>query len=302
MVSRKLLLSLLLVICSEFHGAFCASRRAPDPGPPMPNPAQTSPEPDETAAAIPGATPNHAPPPPLIPIPLQPNQCSFGVDDVDGADGAGYAETNALYILANDPAKCPGIMDSLEICFFITEALSSSYGIQILSFRPQYSSGGDIQSYRKLNGMYIEIEQNYDTSESGEAVCQIIEPENSLRLSNRDVLGFATGQGLNIALTSSNDRDLFQYVPSDGGSEQKRRKRFSVQDASNLNSIPTTQLQQANNTVIPALKIVMSKCFFVQSLLIVMTCLNGYLSPSRYQQCQQPSWSDANSHRKSLQW
>ena len=248
MVLKKLLLW-TAVICSIIHGSFCAKSRGSE-NPPMPPPAPP-------AQATPNTTtPHHIPPPSLISVTLLPNQCSLGAENTDAVDSERYAEANALYILANDPAECSGFIDSLDLCFFITEVINSSYSIQILSFRPQYSSNGDIRSYRKLSraSVNIDIDFEFFNAEGGDAICQIVEPEERLSLSEGDILGFATGQGFNIGHIISDDRGLFLYVPP-------QRRKHSEQDVSDIEFIRTTQLKQDNKTATPALKIVMSKCF-----------------------------------------
>lgn len=241
----KRLLFWTAVICSLLHGRYCTTNSAPPrpPRPPPPPPAQAT----SSSAAEPTPTPAHTPSPP---VPLQPNQCSFGAENIYSADFQGYSEADALYILLNHPAECPGVADSLELCYFITEAKNASYTIHLLSFRPLYYTSDDIQFFGKLSGVSVDIITEFF---SGGANCQVIEVEEKLSLGKGDVLGFVTEEGFNIALMTSDENDLFQYVPSN-------TDQFSLQDVLNLETIPITQLKQFNNTAIPALKIVLSKC------------------------------------------
>ena len=230
----------ILILYSTFYEILCTRRPGSGNHPPPPPPRPPAPAPSNSNKPIPTSHP--IPSPPLKPPALLPNQCSLGAENADAIDG--YVEANTLYILAEDPAECSGVIDSLFFCFFVSESMSSS--IQLLSFRQQYSSDGDIQSYRKLGGSYADIEVN---EASGGVMCQILKPNDALSLSEGDVLGFATKQGFNIALMKLNDTHSFQYI--------------SFEDESELQSIPTTQLTQANDTATPVLKIVMSKCCFV---------------------------------------
>ena len=235
---------LLCILCSLFYGILCARSRRPGPDnhPPPPPPPPRPPTPASSNSTGPIPT-SHPIPPPLVPSTLLPNQCSFGVEN---ADADGYAAANTLYILAGDPAKCSGTIDSLFFCFSISESVRhSKYTIQLISFRQHYSSNGDLQSYRKLGGAHADIEVD---EESGGIACRIIKPNNTLSLSEGDVLGFATEQGFHIALTKINDTHIiFQFMPFED----------------ELESIPATQptTEQANHTATPVLKIVISKLF-----------------------------------------
>lgn len=261
----KRLLFWTAIICSLLHGGYHAKKTAahrPRPRPPSPRPPLPSPPlvPSSEAAPVtePTPTPRHSPSPPPIPVPLQPNQCSFGAENAYPTDFQGHMETDVLYVLANHSADCAGFVDSLEFCYFYntTEAKNSSYTIHLLSFRPQYNTSGDVQLYRKANEASVDVEADFfNTSKGDGSLCQVIEPKDRLSLSEGDVIGFATQQGLSIALMASDEKGIFQYVPSD-----TMQKQLSVQDLLQLESIPTAQLKQANNTATPVLKIVMSKC------------------------------------------
>ena len=266
----KRLLFWTAIICSLLHGGYYAKKspaRPPRPGPPRPPPRPPPPplspsspplvSSSEAAVTEPTPTPRHSPSPPPIPVPLQPNQCSFGAENAYTTDFQGYLETDVLYVLANHPADCAGFVDSLEFCYFYntTEAKNSSYTtIHLLSFRPLYNTSGDVQLYRKINGASVDIEAFFNTSKGDGTLCQVIKPEDRLSLREGDVIGFATEQGFNIALMASDEKGVFQYVPSD--SMQQELSVHVLQ----LESIPTAQLKQANNTATPVLKIVMSKC------------------------------------------
>ena len=240
------------MISSILRGTLCRGKQGhekhPPPPPPPPPPSPGS---EILSTLLPKSTPQHIPPPPLKPETLLPNQCFFGSENIDAVDSSeGYADANALYILANDPAECSGIVDSVEICYYITEVSSS---IQFVSFRRKYSSNV-VEAYRKLSTASLDVEINAGNVESGEAFCDYL--ELGLSLSKGDVLGFITDEGFNVAIITSDDRDVFWYVPP---SEQERRKRSSLNFVSELQSIPTTQLRQANTSGTPALRIVMSK-------------------------------------------
>lgn len=263
MVALKLLL-LAAVICSWNRGV-SSGPLPPALPPPSPKPGPT-----------PFQTPQNAPPPPLVPIPLQPNQCSFGVENTEIHATGNLAESNSLYVLANDPATCSGFIDSLEICYLVTGSLSSASNLHIFTFRPQYSNSG-VKSYNKMDGTSVLLESG--NLEGAEADCQYVQPEEVLWLREGDVLGFITSEGISTLLTTSDERDLYLYTP---GAKQKRRKRLSVQDVLSVQSIASSELLQANETVTPVLKIVMSKW----CLCSLLTCLNKYLSPPR-QQCGQ---------------
>ena len=268
----SLLLFWVAVSCSIFCGTLCRKKPNAENGapPPPPPPAPRPPPPPPptptsggssgksanlTASLLP--TPQNIPPPNLKPIPLQPNQCAFGADSTDTVDSAdGYAEANLLYLLVNDPAECSGIIESIEICFYITEATKYSYILQFLSFRLQTSP----EAYRKVSAVSADVEISFVDTEGGEEICQIVELEHTLGLNEGDFLGFVTEHGFNIAFISSNDnKGIFQYIPSNDGTSSEHKKV----DVSNVQSIPTTQLKQANTTATPALKIVMSKCYVI---------------------------------------
>ena len=230
--------------------------RSLPPPPPRP-PAKAVPS-SARLTQTPAPSPQHFPPPPLMPQPIQPNQCSFGVENSGGNTAGGFADANALYFLANDPAVCTGIIDNLEICFLVTSFTSSS-NLHILTFRPQSSDSG-VKSYSKVDETSFTV-----TSENLEGAvveCQYLQPENNLYLREGDVLGFITNQGVRVYLSASNERDLYQYVP---GSKRKRRKRLSVQEAFQVQSITNSDLIQGNATVTPVMKIVMSKYSFDSS-------------------------------------
>lgn len=261
MAALKLLL-LTAVICI-WNRRVLGEPLPPDLPPPPPKPSPT-----------PSQTPQNAPPPPLVPIPLQPNQCSFGVEDARISATGHYAEPNSLYLLANDPATCSGFINNLEICYLVTGSLSSSDDFHIFAFRPQFLNGA-VRSYRKVDGTSVVLQPG--NLEGAEAECQYVQPEEVLWLREGDVLGFITGEGVVTLLTTSNERDLYLYTPS--GTKQKRGKRLSAQDVFSMQSIANSELERANETVTPLLKIVMSKWFLCSPL----ACLNMCLSPSRQQ-------------------
>ena len=176
------------------------------------------------------------------------------MDSIDSSEG--YAEANTLYILANDPAECSGIVDGLEFCFYINGDVKDSYSVQFLAFRRRYANGA-VRSYHRIGTASVDVGTYFVNGEGGEAACEIIDLSSILRLNEGDVLGFVTEQGLSIAFSSSEDRDVFQYVPS---SDQQRQKRLSAEDVSELQYLSATQLKQANNTATPVLRIIMSKC------------------------------------------
>ena len=281
MAALKLLL-LAAVMCSRNRRAV-SEPLPPDLPPPPPKPSPTP------------QTPQNAPPPPLVPIPLQPNQCSFGVEDTGISASGDYAEPNSLYLLANDPAACSGFIDNLEICYLVTGSLSSTADLHIFTFRPQFLNGG-VKSYRKMDGTSVVLEPG--NLEGAEAECQYVQPEEVLWLREGDVLGFITNEGIGTLLTTSNERDLYLYAPS--GAKRKRGRRLSAQDVFSVQSIAMSELLQANETVTPLLKIVMSKCFLCSPL----TCLNVCLSPPRQQFGQQPSQSNTNyeAHSSAMPW
>ena len=255
MAQLELRLCIAILLWGIFHGTICSRGSEPESLP--------QPHPDGAQDSSPASTPHNIPLPPLKPAKLLPNQCSFGIEHTDAVASAetDYAEANTLYVLANDPAGCSGIIHSVELCFYVTEAVSS-HAIQFLSFWLQASSASDGQVYRKRNAVSTNIYVDVNAS-GGDAFCQTI-ADRTLSLNEGEVLGFATKQGFNIALVASDNRDIFQYVPTN---EQQKAEPFSVQDASDLKFIPTVQLLQANITAIPALKITMSMSFsFVQLL------------------------------------
>lgn len=257
---KRLFLSSILMSSIFLHGVLCRGNHGQENASPPPPPAPPKPHSGRnftrTTVLIPQSTPQNIPPPPLEPDILLPNQCYFGPENVDAVDESseGYADANALYLLANDPAECSGIIDSFDLCYYITEVVSS-YSIRFITFRREYSSN-IIAAYRKINGDSMDIERDFANIESGEAFCDIVELDNVLSLSEGDVLGFITTQGFNVALMASDDRSVFRYVPSSDENEQQRKRSFMVND---LQSILATQLIQANNTATPALKIIMSK-------------------------------------------
>ena len=249
---RKLFL-FTVVICSIFHGVLCRKEqdnqgRPPPPPPPPPPPVK----PPSTTVATPLPSPHNVPPPPLTPAPLLPNQCSFGEADLDSIDSSeGYAEANTLYILANDPAECSGIVDMLELCFYVTGDVKNAYSVQFLAFQRRYA-GGAVRSYHRLGTASANVGTYFVDGEGGEAACEILDLD--LRLNEGDVLGFVTEQGFSIAFSASDGRNVFQYVPS---SQQQRQQ--SADDVSELQYLSATELKQANNTATPVLKIIMSK-------------------------------------------
>ena len=250
----------LSVLLCMLHGALCSKKQGgqnvPPPHPPKPPPP---PQP-RPATPTPAPTPQNVPPPPLTPAPLLPNQCAFGADNLDAVDSSvGYAEASAVYVLANDPAECSGVIDSIDLCFFITESAATSYSVHFLAFRKRYTTGGAVRSYRKVGAATVELSTEYNVNrESGEAVCEMLDMvSGALTLSQGDVLGFVTEPGVSIAFASLGKKDVFRYVPS--ASEQRRRKRISSQDVSELQSISFSELQQANITATPVLKIIMSE-------------------------------------------
>lgn len=300
----KRLLFWTAIICSLLHEGYYAKKtagrppRRPRPPPPPPRPPslplapssktapatqlQLTPTPHRTPSP-PTPTPHITPSPPPIPVPLSPNQCSFGAENAYTlTDFRGHMETDVLYLLVNHPADCAGFIDSLEFCYFYntTEAMNSSYTIHLLSFRPlYYTSGdesGDIELYRKLSGASVDIAvDSFNKSKGGGTRCQVIEPEDRLSLSEGDVIGFVTEQGFNMALMASDEKGIFQYVPSDSLQQQ-----FSLKDVLELESILTTQLKQANNTATPVLKIVMSKCLLcLVSLMVLLASFFIQISP-----------------------
>ena len=250
----KKIFCLTAVLCSILHGSLCDRKQGNQDIPPLPPPPP--PPAVKPTMATPSPTPQNVPPPPLTPAPLLPDQCSFGAANLDSVDSSGYAEANTLYVLANDPAECSGIVDSIELCFYITGAVENSYSMQFLSFRKRYSSGGAVRSYRKFGASSVSLATDAANGEGGGVICEIVDLDGALRLSEGDVLGFITEQGLSIAFSASEGRHVFRYVPS---SEQRREKRLSDEQVSELQSISTTQLKQANTTATPVLKIVMSK-------------------------------------------
>ena len=186
------------------------------------------------------------------------------MDSIDSTKG--YAESDTLYILANDPAECSGIVDGLELCFYVTGFAKDSYSVQFLSFRKRYA-GGALRSYRRIGeAVTASVGTYFVNGENGEAACETIDLASILRLSEGDVLGFATEEGLSIAFSASDDRNVFQYVPS--SEQQQRQKR----DISELQYVPVTQLRQANTTATPVLKIIMSKC-----LVLLMAIISEFI-------------------------
>lgn len=169
---------------------------------------------------------------------------------MDSAEG--YAEANILFVLANSPAKCSGVVHSVEICFYIREKRKIIHTFQILSFRLINS-----QSYRKVSATSAGVEISFFNSESGDAICQIIELNETLGLREGDFLGFITEQGFNIAFIMSDDGGIFQYIPSEDDTLRKSRKNQDFQ------SFPAAQLKQANITATPVLKIIMSKSYII---------------------------------------
>ena len=247
---RKLFL-FTVVICSIFHGVMCRKEQDNQGRPPPPPPRP--PPPPGTTEATPLPSPHNVPPPPLTPAPLLPNQCSFGDADLDSSEG--YAEANTLYILANDPAECSGIVDSLELCFYITGDVKNAYSVQFLAFQRRYADGA-VRSYHRLGTASANVGTYFVDGEGGEAACEILDLANVLRLNEGDVLGFVTEQGFSIAFSASDGRNVFRYVPS---SQQQGQKQLSADDVSALQYLSATQLKQANNTATPVLKIIMSK-------------------------------------------
>lgn len=190
------------------------------------------------------------------------------MDSIDSTKG--YAESDTLYILANDPAECSGIVDGLELCFYVTGFAKDSYSVQFLSFRKRYAEGA-LRSYRRIGeAVTASVGTYFVNGETGEAACETIDMASVLRLSEGDVLGFATEEGLSVAFSASDDRNVFQYVPS--SEQQQRQKRLSARDISELQYLPVTQLKQANATATPVLKIIMSKC-----LVLLMEIISEFI-------------------------
>ena len=244
--------------------------------PPPPRPLAKAVPSSARLTPSPVPSPHHFPPPPLMPQQLLPNQCSFGTENSGGNTAGGFADANALYFLANDPAVCTGVIDNLEICFLVTSFTSGS-NLHILTFRPQ-SSGRGVESYIKVDETSFTV-----TSENLEGAvveCKYLQPENNLYLEEGDVLGFITNQGVRIYLSASNEKDLYQYLP---GSKRKRRKRLSVQEAFQVQSVANSDLIPKNATVTPVLKIVMSKCSF-DSIYIYLLIMKYFGISSLYLQ------------------
>lgn len=256
-------LYLTAVLSVVLHVALCKRKQESDgiprgyrptgpPPRPPPNPAIS---PSTTATSpLPSMTHN-VPPPPLTPPPLLPNQCTFGEANTDSVDNAdGYAKSNTLYVLASDPAECTGIVDSFELCYYTNGAGETTYSVDLLAFRKVYS-GGDVQSFRKLRSVSVELGAELVNSEGGEASCETVDLASHFRLREGNVLGFVAGDDLNIAFGASDDKGIYEYVPA----SENRRRELSSEDVSELESFSATELKQANNTAKPVLKIIMSK-------------------------------------------
>lgn len=248
---------LLAAICTV--GEVCA--KPPRPPPPLPPSPAISLSPSLTKTTVnldpttqtvkPQVTPTFILPSTPLHIPLQPNQCSSGAENIaDPIEVAGYADSNTLYVLANDQVTCTGHIYSLKICFFIAEPTNSRSTpvVSILIFRQKHSSDV-LQSYQKV----AKASFNVRHVQSGQLQCQYIKPEDTVRLHEGDTLGFISDEDINIVLVTSSEKNLFAYVPE-----------AAMQGTSNstLSSILGSQLKQLNESVTPLLKVVLSKCSY----------------------------------------
>ena len=232
--------------------------------------------------------PRPRPPPPvspsnpgtsLAPRPLLHGQCTVGVETAQTNSIVEFASADRLYVDVRRPAECSGVVARWEVCFGGHAAPMASTNLQIAVFR----SGNSEMVYHLASVSNLSLVPG--EPEEPEAICQSHEATTEVTVEQGDLIGFVSGNGVRIALSTYNAT----------GSLRVYNQNVQEGLLSSVGSLQLSQLQQLRQPVAPLIRIVLSKFLilviialqpaFCTSLLECATHISVTLTQAFIQKC-----------------
>ena len=141
------------------------------------------------------------------------------------------------------PAECSGVVARWEVCFGGHAAPMASTKLQIAVFRP----GNSEMVYHLTSVSNLSLVPG--EPEEAEAICQSHEATTEVMVEQGDLIGFVSGDGVRIALSTYNAT----------GSLRVYNQNVQEGLLSSVGSLQLSQLQQLRQPVAPLIRIVLSK-------------------------------------------
>ena len=248
MCVHRLFIASLLVQLQAFGGSKPQSLGGSSP--PVVSPTATANATSPTGLLRPRPRPR--PPPPvspsnpgtsLAPRPLLHGQCTVGAETAQTNSIVEFASADRLYVDVRRPAECSGVVARWEVCFGGHAAPMASTNLQIAVFR----SGNSEMVYHLTSVSNLSLVPG--EPEEPEAICQSHEATTEVTVEQGDLIGFVSGNGVRIALSTYNAT----------GSLRVYNQNVQEGLLSSVGSLQLSQLQQLRQPVAPLIRIVLSK-------------------------------------------
>lgn len=177
--------------------------------------------------------------PPAPQVPAR-NQCVLGENVPTQANAVGLAKPDTLYVDTGTASQCDGFLVRWEICFnFRDTAMVTRVGaLKLLILRVGSSRAGALYQVVSVS----ELDATPSDSEAAETTCIYRESEGEpLRVMEGDLIGFASGDDVTVALSSAAEREgrLFHYP---------LEPRHGLSGVSSLRVLRQSRLQQTSVT------------------------------------------------------
>ena len=196
-------------------------------------------------------------------------QCDVGTVNTSVFNASRYADAGRLYVDFRQPAQCSGEVIRWEFCYIVL-MVQSGPGSSTSSDQNTITAAilrrdTEVRGYRVINVYSINVDQKRGSSEGDLTSCDFIDSEDVF-MEHGDLLGFVCGERVRIIFTSS----LGQGQPSSnsGGTIRVFNISLMQRDTSGGNRasyllgmtpIQEDQFELINDSVIPLLRVIMSK-------------------------------------------
>lgn len=250
MCVHRLFIASLLVQLQAFGGS--KSQSLGGSSPPVVSPTATANATSPTGLLRPRPRPRPRPPPPVLPSnpgtslaprPLLHGQCTVGAETAQTNSIVKFASADKLCVDVRRPAECSGVVARWEVCFGGHAAPMASTKLQIAVFRP----GNSEMVYHLTSVSNLSLVPG--EPEEAEAICQSHEATTEVMVEQGDLIGFVSGDGVRIALSTYNAT----------GSLRVYNQNVQEGLLSSVGSLQLSQLQQLRQPVAPLIRIVLSK-------------------------------------------
>lgn len=155
-------------------------------------------------------------------------------------------QAEKLYLDLGRPAQCSGMVARWEVCFTAEGTPREAENIRLIVFR-QSSEGTE---YRLSAQSGLQLVPTGD-SEAAEITCQSSEATEPVVVREGDLVGFASGDRIRVALsTSQTGSSFYEYVPLLQG---------GISGVLAIETVDQSQLQQLSQPIAPLIRVVVSK-------------------------------------------